>query len=98
MDECNGATIDGEYAYFLTEEFPFIPRCHVGVTAAGDGAGGGGGAEGPDAAAGAEEPGDTAVMAPPVDAGAETTGADAAAPAGTRMVDATGAVTSRFSR
>ncbi len=36
LDECNGATVrtaefpEGTYAYFLTETFPVIPRCHVG--------------------------------------------------------------------
>ncbi len=37
LDECNGAfTVspeypNGSYAYFLTEEFPMIPRCFVGT-------------------------------------------------------------------
>ena len=27
LDACNGATINGEYVYFLTNEYPYIPRC-----------------------------------------------------------------------
>lgn len=27
LDACNGATIDGTYAYIVTNEFPFISRC-----------------------------------------------------------------------
>lgn len=27
LDECNGIEIDGQYAYFLTDSYPFIPRC-----------------------------------------------------------------------
>ena len=27
LDECNGAKIDGHYAYFFTESFPYMPRC-----------------------------------------------------------------------
>ena len=36
LDECNGATVvtdefpNGTYAYFLTQSYPVIPRCHVG--------------------------------------------------------------------
>lgn len=30
LDECNGATIDGEYVYLVTEEYPFIGRCLMG--------------------------------------------------------------------
>ncbi len=38
LDECNGALVrtagypDGIYAYFLTEDFPVIPRCLKGTT------------------------------------------------------------------
>lgn len=32
LDECNGVIINGEYAYFITDSFPFIPRCHMGET------------------------------------------------------------------
>jgi hypothetical protein len=31
LDECNGITFsDGSYAYILTREFPFVPRCLMG--------------------------------------------------------------------
>ncbi|MEM6811843.1 MAG: YHYH protein [Pseudomonadota bacterium] len=30
LDECNGATLDGQYVYFATETFPFLPRCLYG--------------------------------------------------------------------
>lgn len=36
LDECNGAMVttaeypNGTYAYFLTNDFPVIPRCHMG--------------------------------------------------------------------
>ena len=37
LDACNGATVNGEYMYFLTENFPFGPRCSNGeVTAQGN--------------------------------------------------------------
>lgn len=31
LDRCNGTEINGEYAYILTETFPFVPRCWVGT-------------------------------------------------------------------
>ncbi len=31
LDECNGTTIQGEYAYILTENFPYISRCLHGT-------------------------------------------------------------------
>lgn len=31
LDECNGAFVDGEYAYFITNSFPYIQRCVVGT-------------------------------------------------------------------
>lgn len=38
LDECNGVEIDGEYAYLITDEWPFIGRCLNGeVTEAGPG-------------------------------------------------------------
>lgn len=41
LDECNGTTINGEYAYVATKTFPYIPRCLNGeVTQTGPGAGG----------------------------------------------------------
>ena len=27
LDSCNGATMNGEYVYVLTETFPYVPRC-----------------------------------------------------------------------
>jgi len=27
LDECNGIWIDGQYAYFITDEYPFVSRC-----------------------------------------------------------------------
>ncbi len=35
LDECNGTFVNGEYAYVLTDEFPFIPRCLHGELDAG---------------------------------------------------------------
>lgn len=32
LDSCNGAYVDGEYGYFITEDFPFGPRCLNGET------------------------------------------------------------------
>lgn len=31
LDECNGTEIDGQYVYFVTESFPYLPRCLMGV-------------------------------------------------------------------
>ncbi|MEM9707836.1 MAG: YHYH protein [Pseudomonadota bacterium] len=31
LDECNGATVNGEYVYFATDTFPFFPRCLWGT-------------------------------------------------------------------
>lgn len=31
LDECNGMVVDGQYAYFATDDFPFFPRCFVGT-------------------------------------------------------------------
>ena len=30
LDECNGTVVNGEYVYFATKEFPFLPRCLFG--------------------------------------------------------------------
>ncbi|MDF1856167.1 YHYH protein [Pseudooceanicola sp.] len=30
LDQCNGATVDGEYVYFATDTYPFYPRCFLG--------------------------------------------------------------------
>ena len=43
LDECNGVTVDGQYIYLITNEYPYIPRCLMGeFTGAGGGPGGGG--------------------------------------------------------
>ncbi len=31
LDACNGTMVDGEYAYFATDDFPFFPRCFKGT-------------------------------------------------------------------
>ena len=31
LDACNGITIDGEYVYLMTEDFPYLPRCVYGT-------------------------------------------------------------------
>lgn len=55
LDRCNGTEIDGSYAYVLTDDYPYIPRCLNGeFTATGPGAGGG---AGPGAGAGERQPG-----------------------------------------
>lgn len=52
LDACNGTTVEGEYLYLLTEEYPFVPRCLMGdfVETAPDGSppsgGGSGGGDG----------------------------------------------------
>lgn len=30
LDACNGAYVDGEYAYFVTQEYPYVSRCLQG--------------------------------------------------------------------
>jgi len=30
LDECNGIEIDGEYGYFITDEYPYVSRCLKG--------------------------------------------------------------------
>lgn len=30
LDECNGTTINGTYVYFVTDTYPFVPRCLFG--------------------------------------------------------------------
>ncbi|MEM8707144.1 MAG: YHYH protein [Actinomycetota bacterium] len=41
LDECNGTEIDGTYAYVITDEYPYIPRCLMGEAANTGGPGGG---------------------------------------------------------
>ncbi|MEO0494038.1 MAG: YHYH protein [Actinomycetota bacterium] len=43
LDECNGTVIDGTYAYVITDEYPYIPRCMMGETSGGSLDGGIGG-------------------------------------------------------
>ena len=31
LDECNGATVNGQYMYFATDTYPFYPRCLFGT-------------------------------------------------------------------
>lgn len=31
LDKCNGKMIEGTYTYFLTKDFPYIPRCWRGI-------------------------------------------------------------------
>lgn len=61
LDECNGVTVDGQYIYLITNEYPYVPRCLMGeVSAQGPGGGPGEGPPGagpggrPDLAAAAE--------------------------------------------
>lgn len=37
LNECNGAFVDGEYVYFITNDYPYIPRCLMGEAKAGAG-------------------------------------------------------------
>ena len=30
LDECNGITIDGNYMYLVTNQFPYVSRCLMG--------------------------------------------------------------------
>ena len=30
LDECNGITVNGEYIYLITDDYPFISRCLMG--------------------------------------------------------------------
>ncbi len=46
LDSCNGTTVDGHYVYFLTDEYPYVPRCLNGEGVAGGAGPGGGGGEG----------------------------------------------------
>lgn len=35
LDECNGATVAGQYIYLITNDYPYIPRCMMGQVAEG---------------------------------------------------------------
>ena len=30
LDQCNGGEMQGNYAYFITDNYPFVPRCLYG--------------------------------------------------------------------
>ncbi len=34
LDECNGGEQEGRYVYFVTESYPFVPRCLIGHVSA----------------------------------------------------------------
>ena len=86
LDKCNGTVINGEYAYFVTDEYPHIPRCLNGQYESKGGgprpSGGGGGKRGHNFAAAAKALGVTeqelraAIGGPPPNfkAAAETLG------------------------
>lgn len=58
LDACNGTTIDGEYAYVVTDAYPYVSRCLMGEVAAGAGGGPGPGGSGEGAqGAGGGQPG-----------------------------------------
>lgn len=40
LDECNGVTVNGEYIYLITDNYPYVPRCLMGefTPAGGNGA------------------------------------------------------------
>lgn len=52
LDSCNGTTIDGEYAYIVTDEYPYITRCLNGEFTGGGPGGGAGQGGAPDGATG----------------------------------------------
>lgn len=35
LDKCNGGTLNGKFVYFLTDTFPYYPRCLWGAVASG---------------------------------------------------------------
>ncbi len=80
LDECNGVEIDGEYAYVITDEYPYITRCLMGEVA-GDGPGGGAPPDGaPEGGGGAPPAGAPDGAAGPPPGGREGSPADAAPP------------------
>ncbi|MEO1057120.1 MAG: YHYH protein [Actinomycetota bacterium] len=80
LDECNGIEIDGEYAYVITEEYPYVTRCLMGEVA-GDGPGGGAPPDGAPEGGGAPPAGAPDGAAGPPQGGRGGPPADAAAPA-----------------
>jgi len=64
LDECNGTMIDGEYAYLITDDYPYVPRCLMGSTTGSDTGGGAGGGERPE---GAPADGERPEGGPPAD-------------------------------
>ncbi|WP_299107252.1 YHYH protein [uncultured Winogradskyella sp.] len=59
LDECNGITIDGNYMYLVTTEFPYISRCLMGEYEEERPQGGG---EGPNGRGGRERPSNNELM------------------------------------
>lgn len=47
LDECNGVTVDGQYIYLITDEYPFVPRCLMGSFTESAPGGAGPGGQGP---------------------------------------------------
>lgn len=47
LDECNGTVINGQYAYVITNEYPYVPRCLKGEFSETGGGGGQAGQGGP---------------------------------------------------
>ncbi len=80
LDSCNGITVDGEYFYVVTDEYPFISRCLNGEASGAGGPGGGPPADGqaPDGQTedqSAEQTGQQGQGAPPeLDGAAEALG------------------------
>lgn len=31
LDECNGMTVNGQYGYYITDDYPFVMKCMMGV-------------------------------------------------------------------
>jgi hypothetical protein len=67
LDSCNGTTVNGQYAYLVTDTYPYISRCLNGDVAGVDGvrAGGGGPGAGPQSGAGTGGDGAAALPTPP---------------------------------
>ena len=77
LDSCNGIEIDGQYAYIVTDTYPFVGRCLNGDTSSAGGAAAGGAAGGGAGAGGAAGGGAGAGGAPPADAPDLAAAADA---------------------
>ena len=31
LDECNGMTVEGQYGYYLTDDYPYVVACYAGT-------------------------------------------------------------------